>query len=54
MLASKTFREKQYRGYNASKKEYFYGFKAHATCTGAGAPVEFSVTPGSAHDNAAV
>lgn len=40
----------KYRGYNASKKEYFYGLKIH-TITGInGIPITFDWTPGSEHD----
>jgi Transposase DDE domain len=43
----------EFRGYNASKREYFYGFKVHLISTGAGIPVEFLITLGSTHDNRA-
>jgi hypothetical protein len=38
------------RGYQASKKRYFYGFKIHLLVTREGAPVEFFVSEGSLHD----
>ena len=41
----------EFRGYNASKREYFYGFKVHVITTGEGIPVEFLVTAGSVPDN---
>jgi hypothetical protein len=41
---------KEYRGYNASKRTYFYGFKVHVTVTADGIPVEYSFTAGSIHD----
>jgi hypothetical protein len=47
-------REEKFRGYNASKKEYFYGFKVHVICTGNGMPVEVFFTAGSVHDNTAM
>lgn len=50
---SKLVKGEAYRGYNASKREYFYGLKVHLISTGTGIPVEFLVTPGSVHDNAA-
>ncbi len=50
---SKIVKGAEYRGYNASKREYFYGFKVHVITTGTGIPVEFLVTPGVRHDNAA-
>jgi hypothetical protein len=39
-----------YRGYQASKKRYFYGVKIHLMVTEAGEPVEFFLTPGSFAD----
>jgi len=39
-----------YRGYCASKRRYFFGFKLHLLITGHGAPVEFVLTPGSCAD----
>jgi hypothetical protein len=39
------------KGYNASKREYFYGFKVHVITTGDGIPIEFMVTAGIVHDN---
>lgn len=48
---AKIVKEKAYRGYNASKKEYFYGIKVHMICTENGIPVEFIFTQGSVHDN---
>lgn len=36
-----------WRGYQASKKRYFYGLKLHLMVTGSGQPVEFFLTPGS-------
>ena len=44
---------KTYRGYNASKREYFYGFKVHVITTAEGIPVQYLVTAGSVHDNTA-
>lgn len=48
---SKIIKGKEFRGYNASKHEYFYGFKIHVVTTKEGIPVEFMVTAGSVHDN---
>lgn len=42
--------EEAYRGYQASKKRYFYGIKIHLMVTETGAPVEFFITPGSFAD----
>jgi len=38
------------RGYCASKKRYFYGFKVHLLVTRHGEPVEFVLTDGALHD----
>ena len=48
---SKLLQGKEYRGFNASKRDYFYGVKVHMIVTSDGIPVEFLVTPGSIHDN---
>lgn len=50
---SKLIKGREFRGYNASKREFFYGFKIHVITTGTGIPVEFMVTAGSIHDNTA-
>jgi hypothetical protein len=42
-------RHEAYRGYNASKREYFYGFKVQVITTAAGLPVEYFIV-GSVHD----
>ncbi len=42
--------KEEYRGYCASKKRYFFGFKVHLLITGQGEPVEFVLTPGSMAD----
>lgn len=39
-----------YKGYNASKKEYFYGFKVEVITTSDGLPVEYFIVAGSVHD----
>ena len=46
----KIYNEKCYRGYSASKKEFFYGIKVHMLVTEDGKPVEFTITPGSVND----
>jgi hypothetical protein len=38
------------RGYRASKKQYFYGFKVHLLVTAAGDPIEFLTSQGFLHD----
>lgn len=42
--------QEAYRGYQSSKKRYFYGIKIHLMVTEAGEPVEFFLTPGSFAD----
>ena len=49
----KILRNKEYKGYNASKRVYFYGFKVHMLTTRSGDPVEFLITPGNCSDIAA-
>jgi Transposase DDE domain len=39
-----------YRGYQSSKKRYFYGVKIHLMVTATGEPVEFFLTPASFAD----
>lgn len=46
------YQEEQYRGYQASKRRYFYGLKVHMLVTAHGQPVEFFLTPGSFSDTA--
>jgi hypothetical protein len=41
---------RELRGYQASKKQYFYGFKVHLLVTAQGDPVEFFFSEGSLHD----
>ncbi len=48
---TKLVKGKEFRGFNACKKEFFYGFKVHVITTGEGIPIEFMVTAGSIHDN---
>ena len=38
------------RGWQASKKRYFWGFKVHLLVTSVGEPVEFFLSAGSLHD----
>lgn len=47
---SKLLQGKQYRGYNVSKREYFYGVKVQLLTTKNGVPVEMCFVPGSEHD----
>lgn len=47
---SKIVKGKEYRGYSASKRRYFYGFKVHVVVTAQGIPVEYTFTTASTHD----
>jgi hypothetical protein len=47
---SRIVKGEEYRGYCASKRCYFYGFKVHMIVTSDGMPVEFSFTTGKIHD----
>lgn len=40
-----------FRGYNSSKREYFYGYKVHLITAADGRIVEFDFTPGSVSDS---
>lgn len=44
------YQDETFRGYQASKKRYFYGLKLHMMVTVEGCPVEFFLTPGSFND----
>lgn len=46
----KLLKNKAYRGYNHSKREYFYGFKVQIITTADGIPTEFFIAAGSFHD----
>lgn len=41
---------KDYRGYCANKKQFFYGLKVHAIVSTTGIPIYFECTPGKEHD----
>ena len=47
---SKIYSREDFRGYQASKKRYFYGLKIHLMVTQDGQPVECFLTPGSFGD----
>jgi len=47
---SKIYSKEDFRGYQASKKRYFYGLKIHLMVTQDGQPVECFLTPGSVGD----
>lgn len=44
------YQTEEYRGYQPSKKRYFYGVRIHFLVTEQGQPVEFFLTPGSWND----
>jgi hypothetical protein len=50
---SRRYRGEAWRGYQASKKRYFYGLKIHIMVTEQGQPVEFFLTPGGVSDTTA-
>jgi hypothetical protein len=50
---SKLLTGKAYRGYNHSKREYFYGFKVQVITTKDGIPTDYFIVAGSVHDNTA-
>lgn len=47
---ARIFNTKEYHGYTASKKQYFFGIKVHMIIDTDGVPIEFLFTPGSAAD----
>jgi len=51
---SRRYVGEEWRGYQASKKRYFYGLKLHLMVTSNGQPVEFFLTPGSCSDTRAL
>jgi hypothetical protein len=50
----KLYQDEAYRGYQASKKRYFYGLKIHLVVTKDGIPVEFFLSPGAFSDTSAL
>jgi Transposase DDE domain len=50
IFRSRLYRGESYRGYQASKKRYFYGLKIHMLVTPDFEPVEFFLTPGGTGD----
>lgn len=51
---AKIFSTKEYHGYTASKKQYFFGIKVHMIVDVDGVPIEFLFTPGSTADISAL
>ncbi|CAA6823778.1 MAG: IS982 family transposase [uncultured Sulfurovum sp.] len=50
---SKLWRDVSLKGYNASKKKYFYGFKVHMVVTTNQEPISCYISEGSMHDTIA-
>ena len=46
IIQARLYKDEMYRGYQASKRRYFYGLKLHLMVTTQGQPVEFFLTPG--------
>jgi hypothetical protein len=46
----KLLKGEQYRGYNSSKRQYFYGFKVHLLTAEDGTVTEFEFSPGATED----
>jgi len=53
-LRARIFNTKEYHGYTASKKQYFFGIKVHMIVDADGIPIEFLFTPGSTADISAL
>ncbi len=47
---SRIYQGEDYRGYNASKHEYFYGVKTSVITTREGVPYQVDLSPGKEHD----
>lgn len=47
---SKIYTKEHYRGYSASKRQYFFGVRVHMIATVSGKPVELIIAPGSFSD----
>ena len=45
------YQGEEFRGYNVSKKEYFYGLKVNMVATSQGQPFEVILSPGKYHDS---
>jgi hypothetical protein len=45
------YQGEEFRGYNASKKEYFYGLKVSMVANSQGQPFEVCLSPGQYHDS---
>lgn len=47
----KIYQSEKFRGYNVSKREYFYGLKVTVISTQDGCPLRYSFCPGKDHDS---
>jgi DDE family transposase len=47
---SKIYTDEEYRGYCASKRQYFFGIRVHMLMTKDGKPIEFIIEPGATSD----
>jgi Transposase DDE domain len=54
IIRCRIYEGEAWRGYQASKRRYFYGLKVHLLITKAGQPVEFFLTPGGFSDTPAL
>jgi hypothetical protein len=50
IIRCRMYNGKEYRGYCASKRRYYYGLKVHALINESGMPVDFVLTPASVAD----
>jgi hypothetical protein len=48
------YQEEQFRGWNESKKQYFYGLKVHLLVSETGIPVELLLSPGNYSDTSSL
>lgn len=51
IMRNRILNDEEFRGYCASKRTYFYGYRVHIVTTDTGIPVEVAFLPGSAHDS---
>jgi Transposase DDE domain len=47
---ARIYTEEKYRGYSASKRQYFFGLRVHMITTVSGKPIELVIAPGSFSD----
>jgi hypothetical protein len=50
----KIYQDEEFRGWNESKKEYFYGLKVHLIASENGIPVELLLSPGNYSDTSSL